>query len=202
MKWITLACPLMIAALSAHGESGTVVDEATRQPLEGVVVVASFRGSVLNPLTPHSTCYHLDVAVSDSRGEFNVDRLSGDLKPWVTDRRRGLQFFKAGYRISPAWKADTNPVLLRRFEGSVDERFETELRLPMPGSDCDGYFEKQLPLARAMHQEASTIATSYEQRLRASMLQFELERRTLGDTVAKKHWDSRLGELKKSHKER
>ena len=196
----TVGALLGIVSYCSWAEQGTIVDQATGRPLEGVVVVASFYGNAFNPVQPHTFCYHVDVAVSDEQGRFNIDRWSGDIRPWITNRRRGLSLFKAGYRTSPAWKLDTFPVLMLRFEGSVEERFRKKLSLPIAGSDCDGAEDKLLPLARAMLDEASQLAATTEQRMVASTLLFEVESTTLGREAAEKNARARYQELDKLRK--
>ena len=191
---------LGIVSFCSCAEQGTIVDQATGRPLEGVVVVASFYGNAFNPVQPHTLCYHVDVAVSDAQGRFNIDRWSGDFRPWITNRRRGLSLFKAGYRTSPAWKPDTSPVLMLKFEGTVEERFRGKLFLPIAGSDCDGAGNKLLPLAQAMLEEASQLGVTTEQRMVASLLLFEVESITLGHEVALKNAQERGRELGKSRK--
>jgi hypothetical protein len=211
MNWSMMAGLLVcfLFAPASKAESGTVVDEATGRALEGVVVVASFYGNVFNPVQPHSLCYHLDVAVTDSNGRFDIARWSGDLQPWINDRRRVLFLFRGGYLTSPAWKLNTSRVLMRRFDGSVEERFEKALGIldhglilaPIPGSGCDGAREKLLPLVQAMHREASQLAVTIDQRTIASYFLFELEERTLGHEVAVKNSEARRRELEKMRKE-
>jgi len=191
---------LGIVSFCSWAEQGTIVDQATGRPLEAVVVVASFYGNAFNPVQPHTFCYHVDVAVSDAQGRFNIDRWSGDLRPWIIDRRRGLSFFKAGYRTSPTWKPDTSPVLMQKFEGSVEDRFRQKLFLPIAGSDCDGAGDKLLPLARAMLEEASQLGVTAEQRMVVSHLLFVVESTTLGHEAAVKNAQAREEELAKLRK--
>jgi hypothetical protein len=99
---------------------------------------------------------------------------------------------------------------MRRFEGSVEERFEKALGTmdhgfilaPIPGSGCHGAREKLLPLVQAMHREASQLAVTADQRIIASYFLFEVEERTLGHEEAVRNSTARRKELDQMRKER
>ena len=94
----------------------------------------------------------------------------------------------------------SSPVLMLKFEESVEDRFRKILFLPIAGSDCDGAGNKLLPLAQAMHEDASQLGVTTEQRMVVSLLLFEVETTTLGYEVALKNAQARGRELDKSRK--
>lgn len=182
-------------AICAHAESGTVVDEATGKPLEGVVVVAQFYGSTVAPAHSSTRCYHLDVAVSDAQGRFDIDLFSGNFAPWLTDRRRGLAYYKAGYEQSPGPARTTADVRMRPFKGSVEERFRKHLCLPMMGTQCPESGNALLPLAKAMAAEAEALATTVDQKELAAMFRFEVDSRTVDRETALRSHEGRLSAI-------
>ena len=86
---------------SAKEIQATVVAEDTRQPLEGVVVVAQwvlYRGGLGHG--GHGPVLHIAEAVTNARGEFTIEGWGPKLRPPLTyldDLSPELVFFKHGF---------------------------------------------------------------------------------------------------------
>jgi len=52
----------------SHADSGRVIDEDTKEPLEGVYVMEAWNASAFNPVHSASVCYHFEVTRTDADG--------------------------------------------------------------------------------------------------------------------------------------
>lgn len=107
MKKIARWFGIGVAALLAFGLTlpscameGQVLEEGTNKPLAGVIVIATWHGSKLNPVHSISTCFHLETATTDKNGKFKMPSFSGNFDPFIVDRNRYLDVYKAGYQQS------------------------------------------------------------------------------------------------------
>ncbi len=57
--------------------SGQVIDAETGKPIEGVFVLAFWKGEV-GLFDAQSICYHVETAVSDDEGQFHIPGWMGD----------------------------------------------------------------------------------------------------------------------------
>ena len=90
---------------SARPVQATVVDEATRQPVEGVVVAAVWALSSIHGVT-HTL--HIGEAVTDSQGRFSLPGFGPKLRPPLYEAQRHMPYlilFKHGYVPLILWNA-------------------------------------------------------------------------------------------------
>jgi hypothetical protein len=90
---------------SAKPVQATVVDEATRQPVEGVVVAAVWAVSSIHGVT-HTL--HIGEAVTDSQGRFSLPGFGPKLRPPLYEAQRHMPYlilFKHGYVPLILWNA-------------------------------------------------------------------------------------------------
>jgi hypothetical protein len=113
------------AAYSGAEIRARVVDAETRQPLEGVFVVAKWELTLL--LSRASPPLHLMEAVTDAKGEFYFPAWGPKPRPtfsslWGGDPR--MVFFRPGYdwlSRSNATEPDDSPVRTSRWHGQTIE---------------------------------------------------------------------------------
>ena len=84
------------SSLAAGPNKGLVFDYDTNEPIEGAYVATRWLGS--RPISGTSTCDHVEVAVSDRSGTYEVRKWQPTLPviPWVCRVCPGIQ---AGLRV-------------------------------------------------------------------------------------------------------
>lgn len=117
--WIRIAGAIVLIMLAAAGPAraqllaagteirGRVIDAETKQPVEGVQVVAvTTYYTIVSPLQMHAgepTTLHITEAVTDANGEYQISAWGPRLRPVnsvMNDGNPSLRFFKPGYRIA------------------------------------------------------------------------------------------------------
>lgn len=114
---------LSFATQFGRGIDGVVVDEETGQPIANAIVVAAWKGHV-GWTHGQDVCYHVEVARSDSAGNFNVAAWTGDFTSQsfpMTGRYTKVVAYKLGYANRKSANSATQKVFLRKFSGSAAE---------------------------------------------------------------------------------
>ena len=102
-RWFGIGVAALLVfglTLSSCAMEGQVLEEGTNKPLAGAIVIATWHGSTLNPVHSTSTCFHLETATTDKNGKFKMPSFSGNFDPFIVDRNRYLDVYKAGYQQS------------------------------------------------------------------------------------------------------
>ncbi len=103
LKVITTTTLLLLLATLTTGcgmaglpFTGQITDAKTGKPIKGAIIVAMWRGEA-NPIADSTqTCYHVETAVSDERGNFRIPGWLGG-KFGVMDSGVSVIAYKTGY---------------------------------------------------------------------------------------------------------
>ena len=84
---------------------GRIIDTETKQPIEGVVVVAMYQTHTLisGPGGGHTSIIHVKEALSDKSGEFHIPSYTTIIQPNSLEDRVAFIIYKPGYgrRVQP-----------------------------------------------------------------------------------------------------
>lgn len=159
---VFLVLPLTACALSGEAIEGRVLEEGTNQPIPGVIVVVRWHGRTFAFVDSQGSCYHVETATTDEQGRYRT-------KPWRQPRKDyGLSFdriaidaYKPGYGLPSKLSRVQEIEYLAPFRGTPKERFVYFQRLEQSLRLCrspDANEKSLLPLYRALHAEASSVA--------------------------------------------
>ena len=154
-------------SLSSLAIDGVVLDESTKQPIAGAIVVVTWMGDESKLVDSGSACYHAETARTDTNGKWHTSAWS---RPWST-RNFGISLrnpvgeaYKSGY-ISPPTFGPIETILLTPHVGSKDKYFES-LSTMIGRNWCNPYGEsgKNLMLFyKAIANETEIIAETPKQ---------------------------------------
>jgi hypothetical protein len=174
-----------------------VLDEETRLPIEGAIVVFRWQGTGIKAFVDTQTvCYHVESAVTDAEGRYVT-------APWKEESRyRDLSMkqildtaYKAGY-VHTRTDRTTGDQYLRRDERGVKARLEYLDRAAVFCPDADESMRKLLPLYKALYAEASNLATTNEERIEALYHLKRVEILEVGSDEAWRRFRERQREFK------
>jgi len=199
-----LALGLMLACVLGAGRSlaytGRVIDGSTGKPAVGVYVMGRWETGG-GFIVPSSGCT-LAVTRSDDKGDFTLSGADGLLGAFFGPSGRPMVFFyKRGYARTNAVPEEVAPWVIAPDGASTDERLARLAQL-QGWTDCgvDEVTRRKaelIPLYRAMIDEASDIAKTREEKLKASRLSFWLDVLELGVDAAheksRMRWQSERG---------
>jgi hypothetical protein len=82
---------------------GRLIDAETKQPIEGVVVVAMYRSHPLisGPAGGSSSIIHVKEALTDAHGEFHIPAYTTLIQPNSYEDRTDFIIYKPGYASYP-----------------------------------------------------------------------------------------------------
>jgi hypothetical protein len=177
--------PAFVTPTASGGPlSGRVIEDGSGQPIAGAIVLARWEGYV-----SHGTvCFHVESTITDAEGRYHIPawkkkHMWGD----TDDQRVYVRPHKAGYR----W---TNTHIKNELRSlALDNRTREQrleyLRTLSPGCGSRDESEKnQLPLLRAVYEEAESIAVTKEDMRTLNGILFELESIELGGKVAQERF--------------
>jgi len=155
-------CTLM---LSGSAMDGRVVDSETGAPIPGALVIVEWKGDIGGPVQSSQVCFHLEVVTTDEEGRYHVPawhrRPAADWEGGFYGVRNvdvSRRTYKSGYMQVKYEPQNMANILMRRFEGTPEQRIDYLNRLGTPscGRD-DGSRANELSLWAAICQEARTI---------------------------------------------
>ena len=163
-----LLLPLSACGLSGGPIEGRVLDQATRNPIAGAIVVVRWKGTHLIPFADtQGSCYHAESAVTDAEGRYRTPRWSAPSKgPLFTQDYRSVTVYKAGYeqflesRYGESEDTKKNIYLLKEFKGTREERWKYLQDITRAtGCEAAGQSGRNIyPLSKAIFLEAKQIA--------------------------------------------
>lgn len=77
-----------------------ILDADTEMPIAGAIIVAKWRGDIPAWVDFRSTCYHVESAVSDSKGSFKIPAYTEVKGHMITDKWVNWNVYAKGYRYS------------------------------------------------------------------------------------------------------
>ena len=182
----TTAFALMGAAsLTACAQEGRVTEKGTQRPLEGVVVVKAWRGTVIGVVQNSQKCYHVAHARSDREGRFSLPRFSWQLND-IADRRAFIEAaYLPGYHVVETNFEDR--IVMERHSDSPDVRraqvLEAVAKMPL---DCPREEVRRLvdPILRPTYAELEPMVETQSQFEKAEDILGMIDVFTLGDDAA------------------
>jgi hypothetical protein len=183
------------ASMSSLAEQGVVLDKTTGKPIPGAIVVATWNGVVGVVVQGTSQCYKVEVAIADDKGRFNVSSFSWNLNPFMIDRLRGVTVLAPGYGFSADWDPTSLRIPMEPRTGTKSEQFKH-----LPSTQAVGCFDAErvmLPYLKALSREMASLATTKEDKLKASSVLFLIERIEVGADEARRRLGPREGEIKR-----
>jgi hypothetical protein len=181
--WAISAGLVLCAAQGAQGLQGRVVEATSGKPLAGVFVTVRWLGNTSPAVQPNTVCYAADVIVTGADGRYDVPEWSGSLNPFITDRQRGVSFYKKGYRVVTISNAD-DLVTMEPRKAQERERNFTEVSRQLGGYPCDLPVEKKLMILRPVHEELAQWAATPQERKTVQETQFGIDALLFGVDVA------------------
>lgn len=181
--WATALAAVLLTMLVACAEEGVVVERGSGRPLDGVVVVRTWQGSIAVPVQGYTQCHHFELATSDADGRFRTG-----WRPFGGDSKITFAY-KRGYHIT----AGTNyqdRIVMEPHASDGPSRLQQILGRSLPWSCPD---TKRLiePILRPRHQEAMEAASTPAEYDLADGLLGAIESMTLGMEAASKNLKAR-----------
>ena len=174
---------MMLTSMTACAQSGQVTEKGTQKPLEGVVLVKVWRGTLPGVVQTSQKCYHLATARSNNEGRFLLPRFSTRLSA-TFDRSAYIEVaYKPGYHV-----ADTNfedRIVMERHSDSPAVRFEQILKRDIP-YECPKDEVRTLidVVLRPTHSELMELVETRLQFERADGILDAIETLTIGQEAA------------------
>lgn len=192
--WLLLGCEESVSDWPAR--EARIVDAATGKPLADVIVVALWKGTASYS---NSVCFHVETVTTGKDGRFRVPAWTNTTEWRFTQSQWvDLVFYKAGYEESKEsrriHKLDQKEFSMSTFSGSVSERLEYLLTMSVSCSPDED--KKLVSLYKGLHAEASNIAMTTEDKLKALTLLVEVEKQEVGSTEAWRRFEQRKIELR------
>lgn len=182
---VLAALAAALALLYACAQSGVVRDRKTGRPLEGVVLIQSFEGSLPMPVESHTRCFAVDTARSDSAGRYRMPALSLHM-----GEGRIVGAYKRGYHQAP----DPSPedvILMEPHAPEKSLRLEQILDERLPWTCPDTDLRALLPVLRGLYEEAVEAAQGEHDQARADGILSGMEGLTLGSEQASTRAEAR-----------
>jgi len=190
---IVLLTLTLFAGSGARADSGNVIDGATGKPLPGVHVIAVWNARVFKGIETSHSCFYVDAAQTNERGEFSISSWSGNLVPMLYDRRRSLLFYAREYKGPESEPKDGDTYVMLPDNRSGLDRLKYIGWVA--GRSACGDAKQQAavlkPVYRAMYEESIAIAKSREELGWANSALADLERLELGEDRARANFAQR-----------
>ena len=199
----TLSCVVLavmaLLSLSACGLSGgplsgQVLEEGTRKPVPGAIVVAKWEGNVWAFVETRLVCVHVESTIADQEGRYKLPRWSkpSTVGPVVMDLAPVVVAYKPGYGLPSEPSQEQEIELIAPFKGRVKERFEYLDRV-ISSTSCvsaGSSYRNLYRIRSAIYQEARSIAQTLEEKRYAETYE-ELVERILVDRTKPTKYDER-----------
>jgi len=194
---VLAACtPLIACALSGGPIEGQVIDERTRKPIVGAVVVARWQGHLASFAHGKTVCYHVLSTTTDRMGRYRFAAWKEDVtEDWQKNIRQEdvlIVAYKSGFEWSGVFSERGDVQYLKPFTGGREERFKYLDRV-VSGTSCGSArtsYKNLYPIRLAVYQEAKAIAHSGSEMKRAESFK-ELAEDTLVDRTKPTKYDER-----------
>ena len=205
LKITSLICMLMLLTSCFPinhwpEERAQVIDIETNQPVEGVIVVAFWKGTT-GVAGTQTTCYHTESATTDAKGQFVIPGYNDGFRQGFTaNKYTVLHFYKRGYKeyVRPDGMSFTQKKIYRMepFKGTREERFEYIRRFPTSCYKAGDSKKNLYQIRKAKYEEARQLAKTKEEIRTVETMLYKIERIEYDyETATKRHYE-RLEALK------
>lgn len=174
-----------------------VIDVDTGKPLEGVIVLAKWRGRKNLIVETQGTCYHVATATTDKKGWFEIPSFNeGFGKASISGKFRVFNFYRKGYVFYSKTRFNTfheKQFYMKKFKGTKEDRFKF---LSGFNASChsSGDSEKDsYNIRKSIYEEAKLLVFSKEQKRLLEYLLWSAEDSLYGVIEAEKRHYKRIG---------
>lgn len=174
-----------------------VIDVDTGKPLEGVIVLARWRGRKSMLVDTQGTCYHVETATTDKNGWFEIPSYNEGLgKMSISSKGNRFSFYREGYVFyskTEVFSLHAKKIHMKKFKGTNAERFKF---LSDFNASChsSGDSEKNsYNIRKLIYEEAKLLAFSKEQKRLLEYLLWSAEDSLYGVIEAEKRHYKRIG---------
>ncbi len=190
-----LLLPLTACGLSGGPLEGRVLEAGTNKPIPGAIVVARWQGTYSQIVDSQDVCYHVESTTTDAQGRYQIPAWKEKSKglmfsagPWLIDAyKTGYEtYWPKGYSATEEYKKNIRYLAL--FKGTREERLKYLQQMnSATGCGAAGESKKNQKLfAKALYEEALTIANTAEEKKIVDNLLFSLEIIELGYEAAER----------------
>jgi hypothetical protein len=163
--------------------NGTVID-VDKTPIAGAMVVAFWIGSITAIVDSQSTCYHVEVTVSDEDGHYRIPGWVGGFEFGLTRNYVSLTAYKPGY-IEARNRQKKRELIMIPFTGTREERFS--YLKDMASTRCSSNEHKQLiPYNKAIYMEGVDLQVTRADSEVVKSLKYYLDELEVGSDRAYK----------------
>jgi hypothetical protein len=196
--------PLYACGTSGEAISGRVLEDSSKKPIPGAIVVVNWSGIVAVIGHAHQVCVHTESAITDADGNYKIN---GWNKPSTVGPVSDLEPNVSSYRLGYVWphvpSQEKNIDFLSPFNGTREERLQFLLRVSS-GTSCPGAkssTQNLYPMYKAMYEEAKNIAVTAEDQKIVAILRKEAARVAItpDDSESYLEWDKRVEEFMKDN---
>ncbi len=159
--FLSNGCATMAGSWPAY--HGKIVDAQTREPLEGVIVLAAWHGTSSSFAHSQSGCFHLESSRSDKNGEFVIPEWKDKEKKsrGIMDRYIKFHLYRPGYEYMTLFEETMieMPVKMEKFSGTLDELFDKGSSI-VRWTQCGGagkYEKNKYQLLKTLYDELKNM---------------------------------------------
>lgn len=167
---------LVSCSMSGDAIEGRVVEEESRKPIEGVIVVVKWEGYISALVDSQRVCVYVQTTITDKNGyyKFPAWKKSSEIGP-VQKIKPDITVYKIGYQWPDKILGKHNEYYLTPAKGTSGERLEYLSRITVSCSHEKEIEVNLLPLYKAVYKEAKNIAVTKTDKDTVETLLFGLE---------------------------
>lgn len=177
-----------------------VLDVETGKPLEGVIVLARWKGEKSMLVDTQSTCYHVETATTNKNGWFEIPSYNEGLgKASIYNKSLSLTYYRKGY----VWGATdgyfyptAKNIEMKQFKGSRKERFNYLKRLSAHCHEAGDSVKNLYLFRKSIYEELKNIAKTKEEKKYAEHILYFTEEYILKINNAEERYYKRLDEIR------
>ena len=165
---------LKACSLSNGAIDGEVLDQSTKKPVAGAIVVVTWIGDVSKLVDSGSTCYHVETARTDANGKYHIPGWwSSSVNFSISVRPPSADVYKPGY-TRPRIDSTLRSILIAPFVGAKDEYFDS-LSAIAGSNSCSGggTSRRKLSLLYDAMTEENSIAETPSQKQKIDFIRYQ-----------------------------
>jgi len=199
VNWVWLLAVMMLlpimqgcigmTSVSGGPISGQVLEDSSGKPVVGAIVLGLWQGDAGYGTT---VCIHVESAITDAEGRYHIPAWKKSHMYSVSSRRPFYKLtYKAGYQEAQAIGKNAEFESLVLDTNSREQRLQNLLGVSPKCGSGDESEKNQIPLLRAVYEEAQSLAKTKEDKKVLDLLLFDLEIIELGYKAAEKRYVER-----------
>ena len=194
IKWVSVLVVMMLvpvlqgcmSSVSGGPVAGQVLADSSGNPIAGVIVLAVWYG---DGGFGTGVCIHVESAITDAEGRYHIPTWKKSHKYGFSSRRPVYkQTYKVGYQEAQALREKGEFESLAVYTGTREQRLQYLLGVSPKCGSGDESEKNQIPLLRAVYEEAQSLARTKEDEKMLNLLLLDLEIIELGYEDALKRY--------------